>query len=661
MDKQAVRESTDDVIEQLGLNEKGHLICLKLFCINQNNEAKSSLASSIKDASKERLSSSKRLKRSSRSINFGWKHFDSKKRSYCLVRSNHGGGSRCTTVTNDITIKEILTLFCDLFFPEGNSYHGNLNFINVSVGNYKGEVIEDESMTIMQYGNKHKLSKIRLYLLSKHKSISQLCNNDTDSDFDPFESNSFTRSTPVSTRLNIDIAKEITLPTSTLVGTSEERATLSAEIDAAFAESLRADQDKMINIPSDSENEEELQVLKSQRSERLVNEPELSEPHCTVTVRHLNLGNKSRIFPASSSFVQVYDWVGSLSLRPKFYTLSDYNGNIISPEVEIFSGVFNMAEAETILMSSSGTIGFTGFSTKPSTEDSFIALDKIRITEREKLNSTVLSFEVSRPDIYDDMLNIYKKRGTISHVTSFNFKKEDAYGDGVTRDCYAEFFQRFVEKMEGNEEKVPAPDIDDDELEVIGRIITHAFIQYSIFPLSICKSALKNALFHNVNKDDLFYSFLKFTTSAEAELINNFPKYTGTEKVQGVIDILHEYNVFEKPKQENIRQLCIKAANVALIRRPFLAVKSIITGMGIFWEKVTPGMIDSLYEACIPTASKLISQIQAVENSQQDQKITTWLYRYIRSCSKADIMRLVRFITGSTSLLPDTIIKVQFC
>ena len=93
---------------------------------------------------------------------------------------------------------------------------------------------------------------------------------------------------------------------------------LCDEIDAAYLESLQADQENSVcsNFLSDSEGEiEELEQLKSQRKQRVMDEPDLSDPHCAVTVRHTSLGNKSRIFSASCTFVQVYNWVGSLSLR----------------------------------------------------------------------------------------------------------------------------------------------------------------------------------------------------------------------------------------------------------------------------------------------------------------------------------------------------------
>lgn len=53
-------------------------------------------------------------------------------------------------------------------------------------------------------------------------------------------------------------------------------------------------------------------------------------------------------------------------------------------------------------------------------------------------------------------------------------------GDDGTKDCYAEFFERVYEKMEGAIEKVPFDDNSEEEdLYVTGTIINHAFLQYS--------------------------------------------------------------------------------------------------------------------------------------------------------------------------------------
>ena len=71
-------------------------------------------------------------------------------------------------------------------------------------------------------------------------------------------------------------------------------------------------------------------------------------------------------------------------------------------------------------------------------------------------------------------------------------------------------------------------------------------------------------------------------------------------------------------------------------------------------------MIDSLYNCTVPTAESVIKNLHSNEQRLQDQKITTWLRRYIRSCTKTELSQFIRFITGSTSFPPNTTTKLEF-
>ena len=97
------------------------------------------------------------------------------------------------------------------------------------------EIQNPQSITLQQYIDQYRLSKIRLYVLTKKKSASQIINAIADnSDVSDDESelpdySSVVQSTPA---------------TSSLIGTSEERFLLQQEIESAYNESLRLDQEK---------------------------------------------------------------------------------------------------------------------------------------------------------------------------------------------------------------------------------------------------------------------------------------------------------------------------------------------------------------------------------------------------------------------------------
>lgn len=77
-----------------------------------------------------------------------------------------GGGVRSVTVSNEAALPELIQLGKELFFI-GDKKSDEYNF---SIGNYKGNVIDEENFTVRSYINDHKLTKTRLYLMSKKKS-----------------------------------------------------------------------------------------------------------------------------------------------------------------------------------------------------------------------------------------------------------------------------------------------------------------------------------------------------------------------------------------------------------------------------------------------------------------------------------------------------------
>ena len=135
--------------------------------------------------------------------------------------------------------------------------------------------------------------------------------------------------------------------------------------------------------------------------------------------------------------------------------------------------------------------------------------------------------------------------------------------------------------MDGEHETVLSnTNMDEDDLEIIGKIITHAFIQYGIFPVKLCKSSLKKVLLGNVSDEELLQSFMQFLPSRKAGLVETFFEII----IQPIIDILSEYGVFEFPTSDNV--LMKKAAKVALVRLTFSPIQCIVKGMSSFWGKV---------------------------------------------------------------------------
>jgi len=401
------------------------------------------------------------------------------------------------------------------------------------------------------------------------------------------------------------------------------------------------------------------------RRSRVELEPDLVEPHVVVSINHPTLGIKTRFFKPSSLFVAVYDWIGSIAEKPKFFDLKNDGGILMQPDSPVQSGFYQLNPKESaVLMSPEGTVAFSGFGTishnqsPPPVTDNYDEISKIREKEAEKFTNEVV-VNVRSDNIYEDMLKAYRKRNVLKNKITISFIGENANGDGVSRDAFSAFFEAVYKRMEGCYEKVPSSDYDEEELEVLGQIITHAFVLYNIFPIKVSRVALKNFLFGSSTDNEILYSFMQYLPQMEADFVYKFRKEMDIN-IQPIRDILSDFKIFASPTPENVFNLMIKAGRAALIKNTCYPMQSFVKGLGNFWSKVTPDQFDALYYCTIPTADGVIGNLIVLEQTNQEGKIVTWLHRYIRSCTKDKLAKFLRFITGCEAFAPNSFIKLEF-
>ena len=340
MDFTAVRMASDHDFHALGLTRRGDILALRSFVLGDEKEAKKrkllelTKQLSSKSSKKKTGSASPRgtMKSSQdatspptqrfKKIQIGWMHFSNKENRYVAVRMAKGGGTREVSFPLQATSADMMDEIKNIFFPDGMSVFGTTNAMTFKLGNFSCQEINEE-FTLERYIEEHKLSKVRLYILSRistqEKESEVHENSDDDNDL----------LTPA-----FDNATS-----SRLVGSSEERRVLRALQEKEYLDLLAADQEK------ESEKQEELlrcqerasrqERLRQARASRLSKEPEVNEPHFIVSVRHPIVGVQTRRFERKGEVGTVYDWVGSLSLTPEYFTLSMPDNANLHPSVPI--------------------------------------------------------------------------------------------------------------------------------------------------------------------------------------------------------------------------------------------------------------------------------------------------------------------------------------
>ena len=121
MDISAIWTTTDKDLQELGLVELGHRICLRTCNKEMQGEIKDekeTLISVIKKNSFNRCNQRKRKKQDFKTVYLGWLHFNVKRNKCASVRASNGGGARKVIFENTANKDEILDKAKALFFVD---------------------------------------------------------------------------------------------------------------------------------------------------------------------------------------------------------------------------------------------------------------------------------------------------------------------------------------------------------------------------------------------------------------------------------------------------------------------------------------------------------------------------------------------------------------
>ena len=120
-------------------------------------------------------------------------------------------------------------------------------------------------------------------------------------------------------------------------------------------------------------------------------------------------------------------------------------------------------------------------------------------------------------------------------------------------------------------------------------------------------------------------------------------------------------NVTIGPTVGNIRQITLTAAKFAFVQKPFFALTKTRKGFGFFWDDFSVAQTDLLWNLCKPTNANCLSYFNFDEaTSPAEEKIASFLKRFISSASDEMLSLLLQFSTGATNLEAGSSMQVQF-
>lgn len=361
MDFNAIQYASDEILEEYGLKAAGQRFSLRWFCQTQIQDKSRTGESSneSKEARKRRLLEElrKKSKRNanveqvlntpqmstgkSRKIQLGWMHYSGEKGKYVPVRLQSGGGTRDISMNVNATADDIIKEAIKLFYPNGMSMcHGMASRMKLELGNFKGELVHDDHsqvhhetqiFTLQNYIATNKLSRVRLYLMSKERNEEEQVleihdNSSSDEDFEHI--------TMFSGTGHVNDPEEEPQPFNSTIGTLSTSVDANSNIhkisSSSCTETLPTDQQSSAQ-PKDLCIETDNYAIRIQaaRASRVLPEPDFTTTTdaVVVAVRHIDLGVITRCFRSSETITAVYDWVGSLQAEPVNFVLC----NALSP------------------------------------------------------------------------------------------------------------------------------------------------------------------------------------------------------------------------------------------------------------------------------------------------------------------------------------------
>lgn len=179
---------SDEELRAIGANRLGDRIALRVYCKTnddtnrQNREnligklrskmesCKSGRNSSAKHTSREHLAGNKFAKKNMRRIEIGWMQTQNSSEPK-QVRSRRGGGTRKVLVDCAATMRELMNVAKNLFFPNGVSAEGKVEDFAMSMAGFDGNPLSLE-LTVEELYNQTKVKLLRIYMLSEKNDVS---------------------------------------------------------------------------------------------------------------------------------------------------------------------------------------------------------------------------------------------------------------------------------------------------------------------------------------------------------------------------------------------------------------------------------------------------------------------------------------------------------
>ena len=285
-----------------------------------------------------------------------------------------------------------------------------------------------------------------------------------------------------------------------------------------------------------------------------------------------------------------------------------------------------------------------------------------------------------RDHVYEDVIKTYEDnleeilKDYPFRVRFINEKAVDM--GGVCRDLFSAFWEdSYVKIFDGEKLLVPAvrPNPDMAVLRLHGTILSHGFMVCGFLPIRIAFPVLAAIFFGpevEVPDSIILDSFIDYLAAYESSFISQaLTKVQNNNQLpstlQGqIISTLSRMGCVQVPTKANLKEVVVSTARHLFLGKPLGVLYTIHSGVPKlflrFFQTMTVSEFFGLYKALNATSERVLDLIEepSAMNSAE-KRIFSYLITFVSNSRQDDLRLFLRFVTGSSVLLGESI-RVSF-
>ncbi|KAL4005699.1 hypothetical protein ACER0C_005412 [Sarotherodon galilaeus] len=249
---------------------------------------------------------------------------------------------------------------------------------------------------------------------------------------------------------------------------------------------------------------------------------------------------------------------------------------------------------------------------------------------------------IRRTKVVDDLLAVFMDSSITNVTLKMNFVNENAVDDaGVSREVYIAFWEQFLERCEGETERVPRlrPAFCDAEWQAVGQIWVKCLLDHGVFPVRLSKAFILACIhgMDSVDVDIMITSFLNYLLPVERSAVEKALQGTMDENdEEDQLDLFTRMGSHFLPPKNNMQPAIETMAHKAILQESKYIMDCFSTPMAYTKKATGKRVVD------------LTSRVPKSSHSS--------LQRYVKNDDEKNPEKILRFCTGSFVICVDKIL-----